>query len=43
MALVTDKSELKPGLILFRRGDVEHRMSKLSSLCRIRERRDVAA
>jgi hypothetical protein len=26
MALVTDKSELKPGLILFRRGDVEHRM-----------------
>ena len=26
MAFVTDKSELKPGLILFRRGDVEHRM-----------------
>jgi hypothetical protein len=26
MASVTDKSELKPGLILFRRGDVEHRM-----------------
>src|ERR1700723_964983 len=26
MAFVTHKSELKPGLILFRRGDVEHRM-----------------
>ena len=26
MAFVTDKSEIKPGLILFRRGDVEHRM-----------------
>ena len=26
MPFVTDKSELKPGLILFRRGDVEHRM-----------------
>jgi integrase len=26
MAFVTDKSELKPGLVLFRRGDVEHRM-----------------
>ena len=26
MAFVTDKAELKPGLILFRRGDVEHRM-----------------
>jgi hypothetical protein len=26
MAFVTDKSELKPGLILFRRRDVEHRM-----------------
>lgn len=24
MAFVTDKSELKPGLVLFRRGDVEH-------------------
>jgi integrase len=26
MAFVTDKSELKPGLIFLRRGDVEHRM-----------------
>ncbi len=26
MAFVTDKAELKPGLVLFRRGDVEHRM-----------------
>jgi integrase len=26
MAFVTDKSELKPGLVLFRRGDVDHRM-----------------
>jgi hypothetical protein len=26
MAFVTDKSELKPGLVLFRRGDVGHRM-----------------
>ena len=26
MAFVTEKEELKPGLILFRRGDVEHRM-----------------
>jgi len=26
MAFVTDKTELKPGLILFRRGDVDHRM-----------------
>jgi integrase len=26
MAFVTDKSELKPGLIIFRRGDVDHRM-----------------
>jgi len=26
MAFVMDKSELKPGLVLFRRGDVEHRM-----------------
>jgi integrase len=26
MAFVTDKSELKPGLVLFRRGDVNHRM-----------------
>ncbi len=26
MAFVTEKSELKPGLILFRRGDVGHRM-----------------
>jgi integrase len=26
MAFVTDKSELKPGLVIFRRGDVEHRM-----------------
>ena len=26
MAFVTDKAELKPGLIIFRRGDVEHRM-----------------
>src|ERR1700744_3152 len=26
MAFVTDKSEIKPGLILFRRGDVDHRM-----------------
>jgi hypothetical protein len=26
MGFVTDKAELKPGLILFRRGDVEHRM-----------------
>ncbi|WP_263411396.1 hypothetical protein [Terriglobus tenax] len=25
MAFVTDKAELKPGLIIFRRGDVEHR------------------
>lgn len=25
MAIVTDKEELKPGLIIFRRGDVEHR------------------
>jgi hypothetical protein len=26
MAFVTDKKELKPGLIVFRRGDVEHRV-----------------
>jgi len=26
MAFVTDKAELKPGLVLFRRGDGEHRM-----------------
>src|ERR1700761_9305944 len=26
MAFVTEKEELKPGLIIFRRGDVEHRM-----------------
>ena len=26
MPFVTDKSELKPGLVLFRRGDVDHRM-----------------
>jgi hypothetical protein len=26
MAFVTEKEELKPGLILFRRGDVDHRM-----------------
>jgi integrase len=26
MAFVTDKAELKPGLVIFRRGDVEHRM-----------------
>jgi hypothetical protein len=26
MSFVTEKEELKPGLILFRRGDVEHRM-----------------
>ena len=26
MAFVTDKEELKPGLIIFRRGDVDHRM-----------------
>jgi integrase len=26
VAFVTDKEELKPGLIIFRRGDVEHRM-----------------
>ena len=26
MAFVTDKAELKPGLIIFRRGDVDHRM-----------------
>ena len=26
MAFVTDKTELKPGLIIFRRGDVDHRM-----------------
>ena len=26
MAFVTDKTELKPGLVLFRRGDVDHRM-----------------
>ena len=26
MAFVTDKTEIKPGLILFRRGDVDHRM-----------------
>lgn len=26
MAFVTDKEELKPGLVIFRRGDVEHRM-----------------
>jgi hypothetical protein len=26
MAFVTDKAELKPGLIVFRRGDVDHRM-----------------
>jgi hypothetical protein len=25
MAFVTDKAELKPGLVIFRRGDVEHR------------------
>jgi hypothetical protein len=24
--LITEKEELKPGLVLFRRGDVEHRM-----------------
>jgi hypothetical protein len=26
MAFITEKEELKPGLVLFRRGDVEHRM-----------------
>src|SRR6202789_1256003 len=26
MSFVTEKEELKPGLILFRRGDVDHRM-----------------
>jgi integrase len=26
MAFVAEKEELKPGLIIFRRGDVEHRM-----------------
>jgi hypothetical protein len=26
LAFDTDKAELKPGLVLFRRGDVEHRM-----------------
>ncbi len=26
MAFITEKAELKPGLILFRRGDVDHRM-----------------
>ena len=26
MAFVTEKEELKPGLIIFRRGDVDHRM-----------------
>jgi integrase len=26
MAFITEKEELKPGLILFRRGDVDHRM-----------------
>jgi len=26
MTFVTEKEELKPGLIIFRRGDVEHRM-----------------
>ena len=26
MAFVTDNEELKPGLSIFRRGDVEHRM-----------------
>ena len=26
MAFLTEKEELKPGLILFRRGDVGHRM-----------------
>ena len=26
MAFVTEKTELKPGLVLFRRGDVDHRM-----------------
>jgi integrase len=26
MSFVTDKAELKPGLVLFRRGDVDHRM-----------------
>jgi len=26
MAFVTEREELKPGLIIFRRGDVEHRM-----------------
>jgi Transposase DDE domain len=26
MAFVTEKEELKPGLIIFRRGDIEHRM-----------------
>ncbi len=26
MAFVTNESELKPGLVLFRRGNVEHRM-----------------
>lgn len=26
MAFITEKDELKPGLIVFRRGDVDHRM-----------------
>ena len=26
MAFITEKEELKPGLVLFRRGDVDHRM-----------------
>ncbi len=26
MVFVTDKSELNPGLVIFRRGDVDHRM-----------------
>lgn len=26
MTFVTDKAALKPGLIIFRRGDVDHRM-----------------
>ena len=35
MAFVTEKSELKPGLVLFRRGDVGHRMR----YCRMKEGR----
>ena len=31
MAFVTEKEELKPGLILFRRGDVDHRMRRSGS------------